>query len=162
VAHSGGFEKYCRGAAAAGINAFLPLDLPPEEYENYRRTIDDSGIKVINLIAPTTKKERIRLLCESSNAFIYYVCREGVTGERKDFASGVDRKIATIKKHTSLPVAVGFGISTPEQVKAASSAGADGVIVGSAIVRKVEALSKGKGTLDDIKTFVRSLRQALN
>lgn len=161
VAYSGDFEKFCAKAVESGVNAYLPLDMPPEESSDYRDAIDCAGIKIVSLVAPTTREERIKLIAENSNAFIYYACQEGVTGERKEFASGVSEKIAQIKKYTSLPVVVGFGISNPEHMKAAASSGVDGVVVGSAIVRKVESLSKGEGGIDDIYGFVKSLRDSL-
>ncbi len=161
VAYSGDFGKYCKKAREAGVDALLPLDMPPEESGDYRESIDNSGIKVVNLVAPTTRKDRIKLLAENANAFIYYVSREGVTGEQTEFASGVSEKIDMIKQHTDLPIVVGFGISTPEHVKAAAATGVDGVVVGSAIVRKVEAMSKGKGSIEDIRDFVASLSKAL-
>ena len=139
----------------------LSLDMPPEESAGYREAADEAGLKIVSLVAPTTSAHRIKTLADAASSFIYYVCREGVTGERADFASGVSEKVAEIKRLTKLPVAVGFGISTPEHVRAAASAGADGVIVGSAIVRKVEAFSQGRCSIDDIKTFVKSLADAL-
>jgi tryptophan synthase alpha chain len=161
VAYSGDFEKFCAKAAESGVSAYLPLDMPPEESADYRAAIDNSGIQIVSLVAPTTSEERIKLLAENSNAFIYYVCREGVTGERSEFASGVSEKIDSIKERTSLPVVVGFGISTPEHMKAAAATGVDGVVVGSAIVRKVEAFSKGEIGIEDIGIFVKSLRGSL-
>lgn len=161
VAYSGGLAKYCKDAVANGIDAILPLDLPPEEFEDYGKDIETAGIKTVMLIAPTSGEERIESLCSNAGAFIYYVCREGVTGERKEFASGVDERVGLIRKYTKLPVVVGFGIASPEHVKAAAATGVDGVVVGSAIVRKVEAFAAGKGSLDEIKSFVASLRQAL-
>ncbi len=161
VAYAGDFGEFCDAAAKAGVNAMLPLDMPPEESDDYRQALDDAGIRIVSLVAPTTIAERIPVLCNYANAFIYYVCREGVTGERSEFASGVSEKIDGIKAHTDLPVVVGFGISTPEHVKAAAATGVDGVVVGSAIVRKVEAVAEKRGSLQDIESFVASLRQAL-
>jgi tryptophan synthase alpha chain len=162
VAYSGDFEKFCAKAVESGVNAYLPLDMPPEEASDYRDAIDRAGVKIVSLVAPTTREDRIEVLAKNSNAFIYYVCQEGVTGERTEFASGVSEKIAAIKDKTSLPVVVGFGISTPEHMKAAAATGVEGVVVGSAIVRKVEALSKKEGGIDDIYKFVKSLRDSLD
>ena len=161
IAYSGGLGKFCKAAIANGIDAVLPLDLPPEEFPEYEKDIASAGVKTVMLIAPTSGEERIKSLCANAGAFIYYVCREGVTGERKEFASGVDERIKLIRKYTKLPVVVGFGIASPEHVKAAAASGVDGVVVGSAIVRRVEALADGKGSLEQIKDFVSSLRQAL-
>jgi tryptophan synthase alpha chain len=160
IAYSGDFKKFCKKAVASGIDAILPLDLPPEEDSEFRKIIDQSGLGVVSLIAPTTPKDRIKILAERAGAFIYYVSREGVTGEGNSFSANFAETIAEIKKYTDLPVVVGFGISTPEHVKAASSTGVDGVVVGSAIVRKVEALANGKGTLKQIKDFVKNMRNS--
>lgn len=156
------FSEFCRRAVSSGIDAILPLDLPPEESCEYRAAIDDAGLPVVSLVAPTSSESRIRLLAENANAFVYYVSKEGVTGEGKYFSSAFSERIAMIKKYTNLPVVVGFGVSTPEHVKAAVSTGVDGVVVGSAIVRKVEALAKGSGTLADIKNFVTDLISAVS
>lgn len=161
VAYAGDYHAFCSKAASSGVDAILPLDMPPEEAKDYRQGLDDAGLNIVSLVAPTSDEKRIKILAKYASAFIYYVCREGVTGERKDFAEGVDARVALIKKHTKLPVVVGFGIGTPEHIRAAAGSGVDGVVVGSAIVRKVEALSKGTGTLDDIYSFVKGLRDAL-
>ena len=160
IAYSGDFSKFCSRAVASGVDAILPLDLPPEEDLEFRKIIDTAGLSTVSLIAPTTPKDRIRVLAKKAGAFIYYVSREGVTGEGNSFTANFAKTISEIKKHTDLPVVVGFGISTPEHVRAASSTGVDGVVVGSAIVRKVEALANGKGTLKQIKDFVKAMRAA--
>ncbi len=162
IAYSGDFKKFCNRAVASGVDAILPLDLPPEEDCEFRKIIDQSGLASVSLIAPTTPKDRIKILAERAGAFVYYVSREGVTGEGNSFSANFADVIAEIRKHTDLPVVVGFGISTPEHVKAASSTGVDGVVVGSAIVRKVEALAKGKGTLKQIKDFVKTMRVSVD
>jgi tryptophan synthase alpha chain len=127
---------------------------------SYKKTIDDSGLSTVTLIAPTTPVERLPLLASNADAFLYYVSKEGVTGEGDSFSAGFAEKIAEIKKNSNLPVVVGFGISKPEHVKAAIATGVDGVVVGSAIVRKVENLSKGKETLKGVKDFVKSMVDA--
>lgn len=157
IAYSGDFSKFCSKAFASGVDAILPLDLPPEEDSEFRKVIDQSGLAVVSLIAPTTPEDRIKILAERAGAFIYYVSREGVTGEGNSFSANFAKTISDIKKHTALPVVVGFGISTPEHVKAASSTGVDGVVVGSAIVRKVEAMANGKGSLKQLRDFVKAM-----
>ena len=161
------FEKFCEGAVAAGVDAMLLLDLPPEERDGewapgktYNDSIKAAGLPLVALIAPTTSEERIPVLLNSADAFVYYVSREGVTGEGDEFSATFADSVDLIKRHTTLPVVVGFGISTPDHVRAAASTGVDGVVVGSAIVRKVEALSKGEGTLNDLETFVSSMTAA--
>jgi len=161
VAYAGDFADFCRRAAKSGIDALLPLDLPPEEAPDHRAAITDSGLGLVSIVAPTTPESRISLLAKNASSFIYYVSQEGVTGERKEFAKGVGGHIDMIRKHSKLPVVVGFGISTPEHVKKAAASGVDGVVVGSAIVRKVEAFSKGQATLGQIEDFVKTLTAAL-
>jgi tryptophan synthase alpha chain len=157
VAYSGNFSEFCRKAVSAGFDAILPLDLPPEESPEFRTEFDATGLGVVSLIAPTTKPERIGLLCRHANSFIYYICQEGVTGERREFASGVREKVSRIRAEAELPIVVGFGISKPEHVRAAIESGPDGIVVGSAIVRKIEALAAGRGSVEEIGDFVRSL-----
>ncbi len=161
------FDTFCKEAVTAGIDAILPLDLPPEERDGewikgktYSKTITESNLALVTLIAPTTPTERLPLLTATADAFIYYVSKEGVTGEGNSFSTGFADNITQIRKSTDLPIVVGFGISTPEHVKAAISNGVDGVVVGSAIVRKVEDFAKGNATLDDIGQFVKSMTDA--
>jgi len=131
-----GLEAFANDSANAGVDGVLCVDLPPEEAEDYKRMLDAHGIATIFLIAPTSSPERIERIARRSSGFIYYVSRTGVTGERADIEASVSNMVAAIKQHAALPVAVGFGISTPEQ--AGEVAGyADGVIVGSAIVRMI-------------------------
>ncbi len=148
------FAEFCKTAKQSGVNAILPLDLPPEEAGDYYGNMTDAGLGVVSLIAPTTRKDRIKTMTDYATSFIYYVSQEGVTGERTEFAKGVDKKIAEIKAETDLPVVVGFGISNREQAKAATETGVDGWVMGSAIVRKVEAFSKNEGSINDIKNFI--------
>jgi tryptophan synthase alpha chain len=163
-AESADFADFCKKAVDSGINAILPLDLPPEEMNSesspgvsYKDAMDNAGLSNVILIAPTTPEQRFSELAGIADAFIYYVSREGVTGEGNSFSAEFADRIAAIKNVTDLPVVVGFGISTPEHVKTAAATGVDGVVVGSAIVRRIEALSQGKETLEGIREFVSSL-----
>jgi len=136
-----GLEEYLRAAAAAGVDAILVLDLPPEEAEGeYLEACRRHGIRTVFIVAPTTPPERIARITAVTTGFVYYVSREGVTGERSEQAEGVGEAVEAIRAHTDRPVVVGFGISTREQV-AATAAQADGVVVGSAIVRRVAGLA---------------------
>lgn len=161
VAYSGGFDEFCRKAAGSGVTALLLLDLPPEEQDEYRGAIDAAGLGLVSLVAPTTPEDRIAELAANASAFIYYVSREGVTGEGDSFSADFAAKIAEIRKGCRLPVVVGFGISTPEHAAKAAATGVDGVVVGSAIVRKVEAWAKGEGSLEDIGLFAAELKKSL-
>ena len=130
---SQGVEEYVGRAMDAGVDGLLTLDLPPEEAGELVDSSSKVGMKNVFIIAPTTPEDRIPTIVEKASGFLYYVSREGVTGERKDLASDLDRRIEAIRKYSDLPVVVGFGISSPEQVGAVGRV-ADGVVVGSALV----------------------------
>jgi len=132
-----GFERFHHDAAAAGADGILLLDLPPDEAALNSDLAKHTGLKHIRLIAPTTPAERVELLAKSAEGFIYALSRTGVTGSHGAPAANIAEFVASIKQHTDVPVCVGFGITTPEQAKMVAHA-ADGVIVGSAIVKQVE------------------------
>jgi tryptophan synthase alpha chain len=125
-----GFERFHREASSAGVDGLLILDLPPEEDQ------PSVGPLHIRLIAPTTPPARIEQICARAAGFIYYVSREGVTGVQSGIASSVGDQVALIRRHTKLPIAVGFGISTAEQAREVAQV-ADAIVVGSAIVQKI-------------------------
>ena len=132
-----GFEQFHHDAAAAGADGILLLDLPPDEAALNTDLATGAGLKHIRLIAPTTPPERVKLLAKSAEGFIYALSRTGVTGAHGAPSANIAELVSSIKAHTDVPVCVGFGISTPEQA-AMVAAAADGVIVGSAIVKQVE------------------------
>ncbi len=134
---SQGVQAYVERAKGVGVDGILVLDLPPEEAEEMEAVNKALGMDSILIIAPTTRDDRIQSIVSHASGFIYYVSREGVTGERDAMASGMAEAIGRIRAHTDLPVAVGFGISKPEHVKAVGAI-ADGVIVGSSLVRCIE------------------------
>jgi len=125
-----GFDRFHREAADAGVDGLLLLDLPLEEDP------PSEGPLHIRLIAPTTSPKRIEQICGQAAGFIYYVSREGVTGEQKSVASSLGDQVTEIRRHTTLPIAVGFGISTAEQAREVAQF-ADAVVVGSAIVKRI-------------------------
>jgi tryptophan synthase alpha chain len=125
-----GLDRFHRDALEAGVDGLLILDLPPEE------DLPAEGPVHIRLIAPTTPPGRVEQICEGAAGFIYYVSREGVTGVQSSVASSLAERVAEIRRHTPLPVAVGFGISTAAQAYEVAKV-ADGIVVGSAIVQKV-------------------------
>jgi tryptophan synthase alpha chain len=158
--HRQGLEKFVRAAAAAGVDGLLTLDLPPEESENYEAIMRGAGLSVIYLIAPTTPDERIELIVKRASGFIYYVSREGVTGMQSKVSETIGLMTAKIRAHTELPIAVGFGISTPEQ--AATVAGsADAVVVGSAIVNQIAQHSKSSDLIPRVVNFTSALVKAV-
>jgi tryptophan synthase alpha chain len=130
---SRGFEASMAAASQAGIDGFLLLDLPQEEAGPYRKALSGHSLNAIQLVTPTTPDERIGKIVKRANGFIYCVSREGVTGVQDKIAEGAGALVGRIKDHTDLPVALGFGIGTPEQARDAASL-ADAVVVGSAIV----------------------------
>jgi len=133
---SNGVDAYFRAARAAGVDGMLILDLPPEEAGEATAAAGAHGIETVFIVAPTTPDSRLPRIAAAATGFIYYVSREGVTGVRDHVAGGIPEAVARIRRHTAVPIAVGFGISTRDQV-AQVSAHADGVVVGSALVNLV-------------------------
>src|SRR5207247_2504589 len=115
--HRYGIERFIQDAARAGVDGLLVLDLPPEESENYEDLMRRAGLCNIYLVAPTTPDDRIELIVKRGAGFIYYVSREGVTGMQSKVSDTIASMTAKIRAHTDLPIAVGFGISNPEQAK---------------------------------------------
>ncbi len=132
---SRGFEESMKAAAEAGIDGFLLLDLPFEEAGPYRQAIRENNLNAIQLVTPTTPDERIEKIVKRASGFVYCVSREGVTGVQDRIAEGAEALVQRIKDRTPHPVALGFGIGTPEQAADAAKL-ADAVVVGSAIVNK--------------------------
>lgn len=128
-----GFDQSIAAAAQAGVDGFLLLDLPLEEAKPYRKALIQNVLNAIQLVTPTTPDERIQKIVKQANGFIYCVSREGVTGVQDEIATGAGALVQRIKEKSELPVALGFGIGTPEQARDAAKL-SDAVVVGSAIV----------------------------
>lgn len=154
-----GFERFHRDAAAAGADGVLLLDLPPDESIRNAELRELPDLRHIRLIAPTTPADRVPMLAKASEGFIYYVSREGVTGAQAALAEGIAENVAAIKRHTGVPVVVGFGISTPGQAAEVARA-ADGVVVGSAIVRRVQEFAGDPAVAQAVGAFVKPLVDA--
>ena len=153
-----GLERFELDAAAAGVDGLLLLDLPPDE-----TLFPDNREKLlyrIRLIAPTTPNERIKRIVLRAEGFIYYVSREGVTGERDALAQTIEERVAGIRRETDLPIAVGFGISNTEQAAKVATL-ADAVVVGSAIVRRIGEFGKQEELPRRIEEFVKPLVRAV-
>lgn len=146
-----GSEGYAKAAKAAGVDGLLTLDLPPEESEEHLAACERHGLKTVYIVAPTTPDERLKMICEATTGFVYYVSREGVTGEQTSMSEGIASQVDLIKQYTDLPVVVGFGISTADHVRTVAQA-ADGVVVGSAIVNCIAE------NTDDHAAIVESLK----
>jgi tryptophan synthase alpha chain len=157
--HRHGVERFAKDAAAAGVDGALALDLPPEEAAGYERAMKQAGLCPIYLIAPTTPEKRVAEICGHASGFIYYVSREGVTGMQKTVAVSIAPMLATIRRHTKLPVAVGFGVSTPEQAREVAQNG-DAVVVGSAIVNQIAKGRSAKAVAGFVAPMVKAVKHA--
>lgn len=155
-----GIEKFSKDAKRAGISGVIVPDLPPEEADGFMRSAKKYGLATIFLLAPTSTNERIRLVGNKSQGFIYYVSLTGTTGERKTLPRDIAGGVARIRKFTKKPVCVGFGVSTEKQVRDISRF-ADGVVVGSAIVSVVERNLRNKNLIAEVYKFTSKLVRAL-
>ncbi len=157
-----GPERFCGELAARGISGLIVPDLPLEESEAMLAACDAAGLALVPLVAPTSSDDRLAAIGRKARGFIYTVSVVGTTGERGGVTDGVDGLLARVKAHSPVPVALGFGISTAEQAAAAAAAGADGVIVGSRLVRAVaEAADDGRDPAAQAGTVVAELAAAL-
>ncbi len=155
-----GYARFHQDAAAAGADGVLVLDLPPDEAAQNAELKPTAELRHIQLIAPTTPQTRITEIASQAEGFVYYVSREGVTGAQTSIATGIAAQVALIQSATAVPVCVGFGISTPEQARAVAGM-ADGVVVGSAIVKLVEQNGAEPDVADKVAAFVKPLVDAV-
>jgi tryptophan synthase alpha chain len=149
-------ERFAETFADAGASGLIVPDLPLEEAPVVQRACEARGLDLIRLVAPTTDDERLAEIGERARGFLYAVSVTGTTGERS--SASFDEVVRRAKQATDVPVALGFGIGTPEQVAAAAAAGADGVIVASRLVREASEASDPAGSVRDL---VRSMAEAL-
>jgi tryptophan synthase alpha chain len=157
-----GAERYTHELADAGVSGLIVPDLPLEESDDVRAACDATGLALVPLIAPTTPDGRMAEIAQRARGFLYTVSVTGTTGERAGVDGSLAGVIARAKVHSPVPVAVGFGISTPEQAAAAADAGADGVIVGSRLVRAAtEAADNGGDPAAAVGEAVAALANAL-
>jgi tryptophan synthase alpha chain len=159
--HRRGMERFIQDAARAGVDGLLVLDLPPEESEAYESLMRKASLSHIYLVAPTTPEDRIEMIVKRASGFIYYVSREGVTGMQQKVSDTIVQMTGKIRAHTDLPIAVGFGISKPEQARMVA-ASADAVVVGSAIVNQIAEQGKSAGLVAKVSEFVSGLAQAVH
>lgn len=151
-----GLESFCQASAEAGIDGFIIPDLPPEEGAELEAYTRQYNIDLIYLLAPTSNEERIDLVAQRSRGFIYLVSLAGVTGARQALPTDLEEFVGRVRERTSLPLCIGFGISTPEQAKRVAQV-ADGVIVGSRLIQLIDQHSSS-----DLENFINGLRDALN
>jgi len=155
-----GLEKFVNDAVKAGADGFIVPDLPIEESDEFVRATHASPLQppLIPMLAPTTPNERMEMIARNTKGFVYLVSVTGTTGERKSISEGLGELINRVREHTSVPVCVGFGISTPEQAKEVGKM-ADGVIVGTACVRTI---GESENPIEAAKQFAAGFRSALN
>ena len=155
-----GLRAFAEGAIKAGVDGVLVVDLPLEEARPLAAETEPVGLDLIQLAAPTSTPERLRVIARRSRGFIYLVARTGVTGERAALPEGLTAQIRALRLLTTKPVCVGFGIGKPEQVAAVGQL-ADGVIVGSAIVRLIEERAGSASLVGDLGDFIAALKAPL-
>jgi tryptophan synthase alpha chain len=156
-----GLARLAEHAAGSGVDGILCVDLPPEEAKgDYLDALAGADLDPIFLLAPTSTSERMRAVGRAGSGFVYYVSRTGVTGERDALPEDLAREVKAARRRVSMPVAVGFGISSPEQAAAVARI-ADGVVVGSALVRRVGELEGGAPAVRGVERLARELAQAI-
>jgi len=154
-----GFERFCEIASDAGVSGLIVPDLPLEEAYKFSEIVSNHSMDLILLVAPTTPFERMKQISNHTKGFTYLVSVTGVTGERNEMENRVENLIAKLKDVNSNPIAVGFGISTPEHVNKVREWGADGVIIGSAFVKRISSSSE-KDVVDHVGEFCKEMRLA--
>jgi len=155
-----GERGFAEAAAAVGVDGVIVADLPPEEGEGFYAALEAAGVAPVLLAAPTTTPERLALIAARSRGFLYYVALTGVTGARASVARDLEANVRRAREIASLPVCVGFGVSTPEQAREIARY-ADGVVVGSALVDRIAARSDLAGRLEAAAAFVAALKAPL-
>ena len=155
-----GLEAFARDAASAGVDGLLLVDLPPEEAEELHPYLREAGIDLITLLAPTSDAARSARLASTGEGFLYYVSMTGVTGSKQVDAGAISVAVHELKEQSPVPVAVGFGVSTPDDAGAVARI-ADAVVVGSALVKLIAEFSGSPGLLDEVRGFVRQLKAAI-
>jgi tryptophan synthase alpha chain len=158
--HAFGPGRFCHEAAQAGIDGLIIPDMPPDEASPLKGPAAAAGLQLIFLLAPTSTAERRTFVARQSQGFVYYVSLTGITGAKLLSMADVSKNVEKIRKVTHVPVAVGFGVATPEDA-ANVAAIADGVIVGSAIVRQIALHREKPGMVKHVAEFVRSLKTAM-
>jgi tryptophan synthase alpha chain len=155
-----GLKSFARTAVDAGADGVIVPDLPIEEAEPLRAEAEPAGLDMVQLVAPTSTPARVKAIARLSRGFIYVVSLTGVTGERRALPPDLDAQVRTLRLVTTKPVCVGFGISSPEQAAAVGRL-ADGVAVGSAIVRTIEQHAGAAGLVQNVGDFIAALKQPL-
>ncbi len=154
-----GLENFAVRAAKAGADGVLATDLTPEESVEYRRVLRQAGLDTVFLAAPTTPDERLARIAAASSGFLYLISRTGVTGQRDQLPADLSALVARVRRATSLPLAVGFGLSQPEHLRALVGQ-VEAAVVGSALVAEIEHAASPAAAADAVSARVRSLKDA--
>ena len=158
--HKPGLDQFISEAAKAGVDGLLALDLPPEEADEYEELMRDAGLCSIWLVAPTTPEQRVKEIVNRGSGFIYYISREGVTGMQQNVSESIADMTGIIRSQTDLPIAVGFGISNPEQARQVADC-CDAIVVGSAIVNQVAEHGDAPDMAQQVAGYVKTLVEAI-
>lgn len=157
-----GYEHFADAAANAGIDGLLLVDLPPEESEDVGRLCAERGLDMVFLLAPTTTEQRMEVIAKAGSGYLYYVSLKGVTGSATLNVGEVAGKIETIRKHSKLPIGVGFGIKDADSARQVSQV-ADGVVVGSALIERIAANADDRDQmLTEVSALLSSMRVAMD
>jgi tryptophan synthase alpha chain len=155
-----GEEAFAAAAGEVGVDGVIAVDLPPEEGEALHAALRARDVDPILLAAPTTRPERLRMLAERTAGFLYFVSLTGTTGARRDLSATLESEVRAVRAFSDVPVCVGFGVSTPEH--ASRIAGfADGVVVGSAVVERIERAASSDDAVATVSDFVTELKKPL-
>jgi tryptophan synthase alpha chain len=156
-----GYDAFAREAAAAGVDGILLVDCPPEEMEALRGPLDAQGISAICLVAPTTTEPRMERIARQAGGYLYYVSFKGITGADRLDASSLQEPLARLRRHSDLPLAVGFGIKGPDSARAVAGL-ADGVVIGSALIEALDGAGSGEDAAHRARGFLAPIREAMD
>jgi len=155
-----GHEAFCQAAKEAGVDGLIVPDMPPDEAGPLKGPAEAAGLELIFLLAPTSTPDRRKFVARESHGFVYYVSLTGITGAKLTNIADVGENVQKIRKVSGTPIAVGFGVATPQDAANVAKV-ADGVIVGSAIVRLIESCQADRDMIGEVVEFVKSLKSAM-
>jgi tryptophan synthase alpha chain len=156
-----GYAAFARDAAEAGVDGILLVDCPPEEMSVLRADLDEHGVSPVCLVAPTTTQERMEAIARQAAGYLYYVSFKGITGANRLDADAIAEPLAQLRRHSDLPLAVGFGIKDAASA-AAVAAVADGVVIGSALVARLAGQAGREAACDEARAFLAPVRAAMD
>jgi len=156
-----GYEHFAERAAKVGVDGVLCVDLPSEESKEYREILQAVGLDTIFLATPTSDATRLKTISDASTGFVYYVSRTGVTGAQAEISETLELELEAVRKLVDKPLLIGFGVSTASQAQEIARWG-DGVVIGSAIVNRIEKLGQGIDLQGELQSFLQDIRKVLN